>query len=42
MAKFIKSDLELSPRNVRGHSGVQQNQYVLAVANLVEEELNGC
>jgi hypothetical protein len=40
MAKFIDSTLELPPREVSGHNGVQQDQYVLAVAKLVEEELN--
>ena len=41
MAKFIDSALELPPREVLGHTGVQQDQYVLTVAKLVEEELNG-
>jgi hypothetical protein len=41
IAKFIESNLELPPRDVPGHTEVQQDQYVLAVAKLVEEELNG-
>ena len=41
MAKFIESNLELPQRDVLGHSRVQQDQYVLAVARLVEEELDG-